>query len=575
MNEYIAGASSVVDTIFLQDSASTTGAGKTGLAFNTASLTCYYKRSNGTASVAVTLADITTLGTFTSGGFKAIDGTNMPGLYEFHPPDAAFASGAKEVTFFFQGASGLVPRPIKYRILGGLNPDDAVRAGLTALPNAAAGANTGLPLSVDAAGRVDVLKINGTSQTARDLGASVLLSVGTGAGQLNVSGGKAPATLAAADVTGNVAADLQTIKTQTVTCAGGVTIPAATLASTTNITAAAGVVLSAAGVQAIWDALTSALTTAGSIGKRVVDYLGGGSKVAATVASGDDADAASVKTTIGVAGVGLTNLGDTRVAHLDADISSRMATYTQPAGFLAATFPATVASPTNITAGTITTVTNLTNAPAAGDFTAAMKTSLNAATPASVVGNVGGIAGTTQTLDALQTALSSAHGAGSWATATGFSTLDAAGVRLAVGLASANLDTQLGGISSKTTNLPADPADASDLAALFTALQSHGDSAWATATGFVLAASAPSWYTTPPSAAQNAAAVGTRQMVESYAADGVAPTLDQAVFLIQQYLTEFVISGTAYRINKLDGTTQAAALTLNDATNPTGATRSA
>ncbi len=46
------------------------------------------------------------------------------------------------------------------------------------------------------------------------------------------------------------------------------------------------------------------------------------------------------------------------------------------------TFPnATLASTTNITAGTITTVTNLTNAPTAGDFTATMKTSLNAATP--------------------------------------------------------------------------------------------------------------------------------------------------------------------------------------------------
>lgn len=33
------------------------------------------------------------------------------------------------------------------------------------------------------------------------------------------------------------AADIQTIKTQTVTCSGGVTVPAATLASTTNITA--------------------------------------------------------------------------------------------------------------------------------------------------------------------------------------------------------------------------------------------------------------------------------------------------------------------------------------------------
>lgn len=49
------------------------------------------------------------------------------------------------------------------------DPQDGVRAGLTALPNAAAGANGGLPLSVDASGRVDVLKVNGTSQTAGDI----------------------------------------------------------------------------------------------------------------------------------------------------------------------------------------------------------------------------------------------------------------------------------------------------------------------------------------------------------------------------------------------------------------------
>jgi hypothetical protein len=52
--------------------------------------------------------------------------------------------------------------------------------------------------------------------------------------------------------------------------------------------------------------------------------------------------------------------------NLDAAVSSRMATYTQPTGFLAATFPTgTVASTTNITAGTVTTVTTLTNLPAA------------------------------------------------------------------------------------------------------------------------------------------------------------------------------------------------------------------
>ena len=40
------------------------------------------------------------------------------------------------------------------------------------------------------------------------------------------------------------------------------------------------------------------------------------------------------------------------ISRIDAAITSRMATYTQPTGFLAATFPGTVASPTNITAAT-------------------------------------------------------------------------------------------------------------------------------------------------------------------------------------------------------------------------------
>src|SRR2546430_1317888 len=62
-------------------------------------------------------------------------------------------------------------------------------------------------------------------------------------------------------------------------------------------------------------------------------------------------------------------LGTTQTARdlglqLDATVSSRMASYTQPTGFLTATFPSgTVANTTNITAGTITTATNLTNLP--------------------------------------------------------------------------------------------------------------------------------------------------------------------------------------------------------------------
>lgn len=44
-----------------------------------------------------------------------------------------------------------------------------------------------------------------------------------------------------------------------------------------------------------------------------------------------------------------------------------------------------LATPTNITAGTITTVTNLTNAPTNGDFTATMKTSITTAVPTAAV----------------------------------------------------------------------------------------------------------------------------------------------------------------------------------------------
>lgn len=48
--------------------------------------------------------------------------------------------------------------------------------------------------------------------------------------------------------------------------------------------------------------------------------------------------------------------------------------------------------------------------------------------------------------------------------------LDAAGVRAAVGLASANLDTQLAAIDTKTTNLPSDPADQSLIIAATTSI---------------------------------------------------------------------------------------------------------
>lgn len=63
-----------------------------------------------------------------------------------------------------------------------------------------------------------------------------------------------------------------------------------------------------------------------------------------------------------------------------------------------------LATPTNITAGTMTTVTNLTNAPTVGDFTSTMKTSLNAATPSLSAAGVGAIVtGMFTTADTVET----------------------------------------------------------------------------------------------------------------------------------------------------------------------------
>lgn len=73
-------------------------------------------------------------------------------------------------------------------------------------------------------------------------------------------------------------------------------------------------------------------------------------------------------------------------------------------------------------------------------------------------------------------------------------------------------------------------------------------------------------------AAEIAAAVLTTQMTESYAANGAAPTLAQGMFAIHQYLMDFTITGTAYSVKQLGGS-EAFAVTLNDATTPTGATR--
>lgn len=65
----------------------------------------------------------------------------------------------------------------------------------------------------------------------------------------------------------------------------------------------------------------------------------------------------------------------------------------------------------------------------------------------------------------------------------------------------------------------------------------------------------------------------TTQMTEAYAANGVAPTLAEATFAMHQMLMQFGISGTAYTVRKLDDSTTAFVVTLDDAASPTDAKR--
>ena len=132
------------------------------------------------------------------------------------------------------------------------------------------------------------------------------------------------------DITGNITGNLSG-------SVGSVTGAVGSVTGLTNATIA----------DAVWDEPTSGHTTAGTTGKALTD----------AGSSGDPWTTALP----GVYGAGTAGkiIGD----NINATISGRMATYTQPTGFLAATFPAgTVANTTNITGGTITTVGSVTGA---------------------------------------------------------------------------------------------------------------------------------------------------------------------------------------------------------------------
>jgi hypothetical protein len=139
---------------------------------------------------------------------------------------------------------------------------------------------------------------------------------------------------------------------------------------------------------------------------------------------------------LGAAGAGLTALGDTRIANLDAAVSSRSTFAGGAVASVTADVGITQAAADKVWGSAARTLTSF------GTLVADMATAVwGAATRILTAG-------------------------------TNLNDLNAAGVRTAIGLASANLDTQLSGINAKTTNLPAAPADESLIIAAASSLAS-------------------------------------------------------------------------------------------------------
>ncbi len=122
------GVTSKILHIFIQDSSKTDGSGLTGLTYNSSGLTAYYIREGDASPTAITLASAT-VGTYTSGGFVEVDATNMPGIYEFDPPDACFASGADSVVIFLKGATNMALLPIEVQLRDNTEKDIYDRIG--------------------------------------------------------------------------------------------------------------------------------------------------------------------------------------------------------------------------------------------------------------------------------------------------------------------------------------------------------------------------------------------------------------------------------------------------------------
>lgn len=144
-----------------------TGLGYTGITYATSGLmiatVCRPGESVSSSYSSSNIEDVTgAVGTYqapslsTRCRFCPVDTTNHPGVYDVHLRDERFAiAGAKAIRISVTGVTDLLDAEYVCRLIASDVLDDTVRGGLTALPNAAANAAGGLPISAAGALNLD------------------------------------------------------------------------------------------------------------------------------------------------------------------------------------------------------------------------------------------------------------------------------------------------------------------------------------------------------------------------------------------------------------------------------------
>jgi hypothetical protein len=111
------GSTSRSEYIYILDITSTSGAGKTGIVYNTSGLSGHFVRSAGSAT-SISFVTQTATGAWVSGGFAEVSSTLMPGIYRVDIPDIVFSSGSDKSIVMIRGASNTVPVTLEYQLVG-------------------------------------------------------------------------------------------------------------------------------------------------------------------------------------------------------------------------------------------------------------------------------------------------------------------------------------------------------------------------------------------------------------------------------------------------------------------------